>query len=237
MSFEEFRQQLAKEKEENAKEGLLTHVRGALEKAAEASREVADAFWFMAFWEWKRVGELWKAAADDATLLGEQAVSINMLERSIEAYRCAAECDERSRCEETRKEPLVVPIPKNEPLVYCPLCEKLVSGKLVDHHWFEAPTKQEVSQGVAPSERFFHGSPVCVSCNSSVGSGKHLWNGEWTERDKAWMDHVLPNFELQKLYIREGKSEGYFRKLKETYDFPLQPPRSERGVEREIVNA
>ena len=102
-------------------------------------------------------------------------------------------------------------VTKQDHLQTCECCGGK-SHKLFKHHWFDPNdyTKYEYKM-------------VCHFCNPKL-IGKNLW-GEYNESD--WMNeygwyHILPNWELQKLYINDTKH--YLKQLKKEYKFPILKP-------------
>ena len=107
----------------------------------------------------------------------------------------------------------------------------------VIHHWYEPPDYE------------LHTAIACLDCNVLLVPNR-LWclsdgkNGKY----KKWMDHVLPHYLIQRLYIQEYRLKEYewdmYRKctlrytfkvsdyykscLNKLYEFPLPLPRSEK---------
>lgn len=101
-------------------------------------------------------------------------------------------------------------IEKKEHRPQCPLCLEY-KPRLVRHHWYSPP--------LYLLEYIY----ACDACNQRLKT-RYMWgiNGHKNRGQADWMGHILPNWELQRLFINDMME--YCNRLYSEYTYPLPLP-------------
>jgi hypothetical protein len=107
-------------------------------------------------------------------------------------------------------------ISNNDHMLTCECCGNRFH-KLIKHHWYDPHDYSKC-----------YSKTVCLFCNAKLNCS-NLW-GERHYNANKWLNlygwyHILPNFELQRLYISNPRQYKQQRIIE--YPFPLPRPKEE----------